>query len=129
MLIDDYHYYCYYSIFQQRHRTDRQVNNRKSQVLRKGYLVEEKWHRVQVSGLRGVFLFFFYLKDRLLSFWTKFLLCTRIFFIILENEDYVFLMNYMYGSLNFNKRKVFQHQLNTTKKYKYTRRRKFSKLK
>ena len=35
-------------LFQQRHQTDRQVNNRKSQVLRKGYLVEEKWHRVQV---------------------------------------------------------------------------------
>ena len=36
-------------LFQQRHQTDRQVNNRKSQVLRKGYLVEEKWHRVQVN--------------------------------------------------------------------------------
>ena len=35
--------------FQQRHRTDRQVNNRKSHVLRKGQLVEEKWHRVQVG--------------------------------------------------------------------------------
>ena len=36
---------------QQRHKTDRQVNNRKSQVLRKGYLVEEKWHRVQVGDV------------------------------------------------------------------------------
>ena len=35
----------------QRHRTDRQVNNRKSQVLRKGQLVEEKWHRVQVGDV------------------------------------------------------------------------------
>jgi len=35
----------------QRHQTDRQVNNRKSQVLRKGYLVEEKWHRVQVGDV------------------------------------------------------------------------------
>jgi len=35
----------------QRHRTDRTVNNRKSQVLRKGYLVEEKWHRVQVGDV------------------------------------------------------------------------------
>jgi len=35
----------------QRHRTDKQVNNRKSQVLRKGYLVEEKWHRVQVGDV------------------------------------------------------------------------------
>ena len=35
-------------ITQQRHRTDRQVNNRESKVLRKGHLVEEKWHRVQV---------------------------------------------------------------------------------
>jgi len=35
----------------QRHRTDRQVNNRKSQVLRKGYLVDEKWHRVQVGDV------------------------------------------------------------------------------
>jgi len=34
-----------------RHRTDRTVNNRKSQVLRKGYLVEEKWHRVQVGDV------------------------------------------------------------------------------
>jgi len=35
----------------QRHQTDKQVNNRKSQVLRKGYLVEEKWHRVQVGDV------------------------------------------------------------------------------
>jgi len=35
----------------QRHRTDRQVNNRKSRVLRKGQLVEEKWHRVQVGDV------------------------------------------------------------------------------
>jgi len=34
-----------------RHRTDRQVNNRQSQVLRRGYLVEEKWHRVQVGDV------------------------------------------------------------------------------
>ena len=38
-------------LFQARHRTDRTVNNRKSQVLRKGYLVEEKWHRVQVGDV------------------------------------------------------------------------------
>ena len=38
-------------VFQQRHRTDRQVNNRKSHVLRKGQLVEEKWHRVQVGDV------------------------------------------------------------------------------
>ena len=38
-------------VFQQRHRTDRQVNNRKSRVLRKGQLVEEKWHRVQVGDV------------------------------------------------------------------------------
>ncbi|QQP40006.1 putative phospholipid-transporting ATPase IM, partial [Caligus rogercresseyi] len=31
----------------QRHQTDRQVNNRKSKVLRKGQLVAEKWHRVE----------------------------------------------------------------------------------
>lgn len=36
---------------QDRHRTDRQVNNRQSQVLRRGYLVEEKWHRVQVGDV------------------------------------------------------------------------------
>ena len=35
-------------ILQQRHRTDSQVNNRESKVLRKGHLVDEKWHRVQV---------------------------------------------------------------------------------
>ena len=37
--------------FQKRHQTDRQVNNRKSRVLRKGQLVEEKWHRVQVGDV------------------------------------------------------------------------------
>lgn len=36
---------------QKRHQTDRQVNNRKSRVLRKGQLVEEKWHRVQVGDV------------------------------------------------------------------------------
>ena len=36
-------------ILQQRHRTDSQVNNRESKVLRKGHLVDEKWHRVQVN--------------------------------------------------------------------------------
>ncbi|XP_059080980.1 phospholipid-transporting ATPase ID-like isoform X1 [Tigriopus californicus] len=35
----------------QRHRTDNQVNNRRSKVLRKGCLVEEKWHRVQVGDV------------------------------------------------------------------------------
>jgi len=35
----------------QRHKTDRQVNNRKSFVLRKGFLVAEKWHRVQVGDV------------------------------------------------------------------------------
>jgi hypothetical protein len=46
--------FCHLTIFvyfQQRHRTDRQVNNRKSRVLRKGQLVEEKWHRVQVGDV------------------------------------------------------------------------------
>ncbi|CAB4068348.1 E7.6.2.1 [Lepeophtheirus salmonis] len=35
----------------QRHQTDRQVNNRKSKVLRKGQLVTEKWHRVEVGDV------------------------------------------------------------------------------
>ena len=34
----------------QRHKTDRKVNNRKSSVLRDGFLVEELWHRVQVNS-------------------------------------------------------------------------------
>ena len=38
-------------IIQQRHKTDRKVNNRQSMVLRDGFLVEEKWHRVQVSKI------------------------------------------------------------------------------
>ena len=36
---------------QQRHRTDNQVNNRISRVMRKGILIEEKWHRVQVGDV------------------------------------------------------------------------------
>ena len=35
----------------QRHRTDRQVNNRQSKVLRRGQLIDEKWHRVQVGDV------------------------------------------------------------------------------
>jgi len=35
----------------QRHKTDRKVNNRKSSVLRDGFLVEELWHRVQVGDV------------------------------------------------------------------------------
>ena len=38
-------------ILQKRHQMDRTVNNRKSRVLRKGQLVEEKWHRVQVGDV------------------------------------------------------------------------------
>jgi hypothetical protein len=48
----------FFHVFQQRHRTDRQVNNRKSQVLRKGFLVEEKWHRVQVQDFSGTVLYY-----------------------------------------------------------------------
>jgi len=35
----------------QRHKTDHQVNNRQSKVLRLGQLVEEKWHNVQVGDV------------------------------------------------------------------------------
>ena len=35
----------------QRHRTDNQVNNRISRVMRKGTLIDEKWHRVQVGDV------------------------------------------------------------------------------
>ena len=36
---------------QQRHRSDSQVNNRKSHVLRNGKSVEERWHKVQVGDI------------------------------------------------------------------------------
>ncbi|XP_046439096.1 probable phospholipid-transporting ATPase IM isoform X3 [Daphnia pulex] len=35
----------------QRHRSDSQVNNRKSHVLRNGKSVEERWHKVQVGDI------------------------------------------------------------------------------
>lgn len=36
---------------QQRHRSDSQVNNRKSHVLLNGKSVEERWHKVQVGDI------------------------------------------------------------------------------
>ncbi|XP_025076903.1 phospholipid-transporting ATPase ID-like isoform X3 [Pomacea canaliculata] len=38
-------------ILQQRHRSDAQVNNRTSYVLRKGEIVEERWHKVSVGDI------------------------------------------------------------------------------
>ena len=38
-------------IFQQRHRSDSQVNNRRSWVLRGKELVEERWHKVVVGDI------------------------------------------------------------------------------
>lgn len=38
-------------IFQQRHSSDSQVNNRKSQTLRGTSLREEKWSQVQVGDV------------------------------------------------------------------------------
>ncbi|XP_074604533.1 ATPase phospholipid transporting 8B [Brevipalpus obovatus] len=35
----------------QRHRSDSQVNNRNSKVLRNGHLLEERWHKVQVGDI------------------------------------------------------------------------------
>ncbi|XP_023211422.1 phospholipid-transporting ATPase ID-like, partial [Centruroides sculpturatus] len=35
----------------QRHRSDSQVNNRLSKVLRRGRVVEERWHKVQVGDI------------------------------------------------------------------------------
>uniref|UniRef100_T1K886 Phospholipid-transporting ATPase n=1 Tax=Tetranychus urticae TaxID=32264 RepID=T1K886_TETUR len=35
----------------QRHRSDNQVNNRNSKVLRNGKLVDERWHKVQVGDI------------------------------------------------------------------------------
>ncbi|CAG5116518.1 unnamed protein product, partial [Candidula unifasciata] len=35
----------------QRHRSDDQVNNRLSYVLRNGQIVEEKWHKVAVGDI------------------------------------------------------------------------------
>ncbi|XP_013785389.1 phospholipid-transporting ATPase ID-like [Limulus polyphemus] len=35
----------------QRHRSDNQVNNRDSRVLRSGKLVDERWHKVQVGDI------------------------------------------------------------------------------
>ncbi|XP_055944168.1 phospholipid-transporting ATPase ID-like [Argiope bruennichi] len=35
----------------QRHRSDSQVNNRESKVLREGRLLEERWYRVQVGDI------------------------------------------------------------------------------
>jgi phospholipid-translocating ATPase len=36
---------------QQRHRSDNQVNNRLSKVLRNGKIVEERWFKVQVGDV------------------------------------------------------------------------------
>jgi len=38
-------------LHQQRHRSDNQVNNRKSLVLRHGVLAEEHWHKVVVGDI------------------------------------------------------------------------------
>ena len=38
-------------VLQQRHRSDAQVNNRVSYVLRHGDLVEERWHKVSVGDI------------------------------------------------------------------------------
>ena len=38
-------------LFKRRHRSDAQVNNRKSILLRDGQLVEEKWHKVIVGDI------------------------------------------------------------------------------
>lgn len=40
-----------YNPLQQRHRSDDQVNNRLSYVLRNGKIVEEKWHKVAVGDI------------------------------------------------------------------------------
>lgn len=37
--------------FQQRHVSDSQVNNRKSQTVRNGKLVQERWSAVQVGDI------------------------------------------------------------------------------
>lgn len=43
---------CYwFFFFQQRHRSDSQVNNRVSYVVRNGQLVEEKWMNVKVGDV------------------------------------------------------------------------------
>ena len=36
---------------QQHYKTDKQVNNRKTLVVRRGEIVEEKWHKVQVGDI------------------------------------------------------------------------------
>lgn len=38
-------------MLQQRHRSDSQVNNRKSWVLRDGNMIEEKWQQVVVGDI------------------------------------------------------------------------------
>lgn len=38
-------------LFKQRHISDRQVNNRKSQLVRRGKLVQERWSAVQVGDI------------------------------------------------------------------------------
>ena len=41
----------FYSLLQQRHRSDRQVNNRVSLVLRQGRLTKEQWSNVRVGDV------------------------------------------------------------------------------
>lgn len=50
-MVDGSHAAFYLVIFQQRHRSDNQVNNRKSEVLRGGKLVDERWYKVQVGDV------------------------------------------------------------------------------
>jgi len=40
-----------FATLQQRHRSDNQVNNRRSLVFRNGKLVEERWHKVVVGDI------------------------------------------------------------------------------
>jgi len=40
-----------FSLSQQRHRSDKKVNNRSSKVLREGELVDEKWHNIVVGDI------------------------------------------------------------------------------
>ena len=43
--------FMFFLVVQQRHRSDSQVNNRLSHVLRNGKSVEERWHKVQVIDI------------------------------------------------------------------------------
>lgn len=64
---------------QQRHRSDSQVNNRSSFVLRGGQLVEERWFKVQVGDIIRMendqfvavspcFYFFFFVPSQTLGY-------------------------------------------------------------